>query len=132
MKKLTFNFIKGRILKEGHRIFWLNVSKIFWNSFSRGPLDECFWIDGCFWCNPTYSNRTLFSWCSSLNINLITSKNNLLHRDWLKENFTLIHEIWLLLTIYNFLWFYDLLFLMHQKVDNGSWDIYVFSHKETE
>ena len=50
---------------------------------------------------------------------------------YLKENFTLIHEIWLLLINYSFLWFYDLLFLKHQKIDNRSWDTYVFSHIET-
>ena len=51
----------------------------------------------------------------------------------LKENFTLIHEIWLLLINYNFLTlqFYDLLFLKHQKCDNRSWDIYVFSYRKT-
>ena len=26
---------------------------------------------------------------------------------------------------------YNLLFLKHQKIDNRSWDIYVFSHTET-
>ena len=46
-----------------------------------------------------------------------------------KENFTLVHEIWLLLINYNFLWFYDLLFLKYQKIDNCSWDICVFWYR---
>ena len=49
----------------------------------------------------------------------------------LKENFSLIHEICLLLINYNFLQFYDLFFLKHQQIDNRSWDIYVFSHTES-
>ena len=35
------------------------------------------------------------------------------------------------LTFVNKLKFCDLLFLKHQKIDNRSWDIYVFSHTET-
>ena len=48
----------------------------------------------------------------------------------LKENFTQIHEIWVLFINYNFLWFYYDLF-KYQKIDNCSWDIYIFSHTET-
>ena len=44
----------------------------------------------------------------------------------LKENFTLVHEIWLLLINYNFLSFYNLSFLKHQKIDKRSSDNYVF------
>ena len=35
-----------------------------------------------------------------------------------KKHLTLIHEIWLLLINYSFLWFYHLLFLKYEKIDN--------------
>ena len=48
----------------------------------------------------------------------------------LKENFTLIYEIWLLLINYNVLKLYDLLFLKYQKIEIVL-EISMFPHAET-
>ena len=49
----------------------------------------------------------------------------------LKENSTLIYEMWLLLINWYNLQYHDLLFLKYKKIDNRSWDIYVLSNTET-
>ena len=74
-----------------------------------------------------------FSWLNFINTSQKLKRTELIviiiQKDFsfvLKKNFTMIHEIWLSLINYNFPYFYDFLFLKQQKIDDRSWDIYVF------